>query len=189
MSNDIVSDMIKEMQLSPQRLQEISSQDPVNGQMQMPMQMQPGQGGQNPIQMQQSPEQQLQAMQLLQQQEQMKQQLQYQQQLQQLQMQQAQAQAQAQDNAESTESTGSIIDTTQFGMTQKGEGSLVDQILGQLQNPLIVIVAFIIMSLPQVTTGLNKLLRAYISPKSYIMLALRAVFAGGLFYLTNFFLE
>lgn len=197
MSNDIVSDMIKEMHLSPQKLQEISSQDPANNGMQG--QMQPGQmqlGQMQPGQMQQGqmqggPEQQLQAMQLLQQQEQLKQQqLQYQQQMQQqmqqLQMQQSQVPDQVPDNM--SESTGSIMDVSQFGMTGKN-GGVVDQILSQLQNPLIVVVAFVIMSLPQVTTGLNGLLRAYVSPRGYLMLAIRAVLSAGLFYLANFFLE
>ena len=198
MSNDIVSDMIKEMQLSPQKLQEISSQDPANNSMQGQMAMQQGQmqmqQGQMPMQMQQGqgqvhggPEQQLQAMQLLQQQEQLKlQQQQYQQQMQQLQMQQMQQmQAPEQVPDDSTESTGSMMDVSQFGM----EGGIVDQILSQLQNPLIVVVAFVIMSLPQVTTGLNGLLRAYVSPKGYLMLAIRAILSAGLFYLANFFLE
>ncbi len=194
MGDDIVSDMIKEMDLSPQKLQEISSQDPANaGQMHQNsmqghqgMQYNPGMQ-QNPgnYEMQQTPEQQLQSMQML------NQQLQQEQQAQQMQSQQMQQMQQMQQRQpqydESTESTGSVVDINKFGM--KNNGSFIDQILHHLQNPLIVLIAFIILSLPPVINGLNNLLRAYVSPRGYLMIGIRAVLSSLLFYLTNFLLE
>lgn len=155
MSNDIVGQMVQQMGLTPQMAEQLQYQQ---GGM-APNQGQGGMGG-----LPTTPEEQMRLMQAAQQpmQQQQQQQPMYE---------------ESETDTESTASTESDVDLDRAGLGTKSQ-SFMDNIMGYLRDPLIIMVLFVIFNLTQVTDLVKKALPATVTGNVYYFLAVKALLMG-----------
>lgn len=201
-SGDVVSQMMTEMGVAPQQLQQMSAQQQM---MQQPTQnsmvsagmMQPGgqpgmmQPGGQPAMMQGqgAPHQGMPDLQAMSPQEQMQYMAAMRQQNPQMQGQMEQApQPEVESSSDSSdssdESEGPAPDMSSFGMESKPNGML-DNVFDSLKAPIMVLVIFVVLNLPQVGEILDKVLPLSVLVNQYYLLAVKAFLAAALFFGVN----
>ncbi len=166
MSQDIVSDMVKEMNLSPQAIQSLA-----DGNDQSPQDI--------------TPEDEIQLMKNIQLQQQM-QQSQMPPQMSQQDQPESQSPPTEYEYSESDDSDS--VDMTTLESKDKGSG-VIDNILNSLKEPIIVAIIFFVLSLPQTQEMLKTNIGKYVTLNNYHLILLLSLIAGALFYITKFLLE
>ncbi len=166
MSQDIVSDMVKEMNLSPQAIQSLA-----DGNDQSPQDI--------------TPEDEIQLMKNIQLQQQM-QQSQMPPQMPQQDQPESQSPPTEYEYSESDDSDS--VDMTTLESKDKGSG-VIDNILNSLKEPIIVAIIFFVLSLPQTQEMLKTNIGKYVTLNNYHLILLLSLIAGALFYITKFLLE
>lgn len=192
--SDIVSDMSREMNLSPQMIDSLQQQQAnygmpqPNGMMQPPMGMTGG--------MQQAPqlsaEQQMAIIQQARQQELMASQQNYPQDYQQQQPQHQQYQHQRPQTPESSDTSSSLSSEElsapqDFGI--KSDKSFLDSLLENLKAPITVIIIFVLFNMPWIDELLAKFTHTMVMNNAYGYLGYKALLAGVLYFIASYFLK